>query len=184
MKGESETCVSREARRAPYCNVDAGTTDTRSCHERILAGYLSLVCFRFWLNSPGRHRRSLNFFNNWFVTGDYAVGGVGLRGGGAESGWATGTINMTGVPTSAQPIAAFLYWSTVETSTTPGATIGYFNGNQNSRRGLGNPQSPEPPCGPSGATLSGYADSFTVPMCFATCPSIPAMSRKPMASRR
>src|SRR5579872_7202032 len=75
---------------------------------------------------------SLNFFNNWFVTGDYAVAGVGLRGGGAgkNGGWATGTINVSGVPSNAQPIAAFLYWSTVESSTTPGATVGYFNGNR------------------------------------------------------
>src|SRR5580698_5038738 len=71
---------------------------------------------------------SLNFFNNWFVTGDYAVAGVGLRGTGT-SGFATGTIKMTGVPSGAQPIAAFLYWSTQEPSSTPGASIGFFNGN-------------------------------------------------------
>jgi hypothetical protein len=38
---------------------------------------------------------ALNFFNNWFVTGDYVVGGVGLRATGVN-GWATGTINITG----------------------------------------------------------------------------------------
>ena len=101
---------------------------------------------------------ALSFFNNWFVTGDYAVAGVGLRGAGVN-GWATGTINMTGVPTGADPIAAFLYWSTVETSATPSAANGYFNGYQIQGAVLGNPQSPNPPCwgsngsiGPAGTT--------------------------------
>jgi Legume lectin domain/Bacterial Ig-like domain (group 3)/YDG domain len=88
---------------------------------------------------------ALTFFNNWFVTGDYAVAGVGLRGTGVK-GWATGTINMSGVPSGAQPIAAFLYWSTVETTSTPGGAVGYFNGNEIQGLALGNPQSPNPPC--------------------------------------
>ena len=88
---------------------------------------------------------SLNFFNNWFVTGDYAVAGVGLKGTGV-SGFATGSISMTGVPSGAQPIAAFLYWSTVEPSSTPGASIGYFNGNKIQGAVLGNPQAPNPAC--------------------------------------
>jgi hypothetical protein len=94
---------------------------------------------------------SLNFFNNWFVTGDYAVAGVGLRGTGVN-GWATGTIRMTGLPAGAEPIAAFLYWSTVEATSPPGAAIGYFNGNKIQGAVLGNPQSPNPPCWSSGGT--------------------------------
>src|SRR5579872_4564521 len=96
---------------------------------------------------------SLNFFNNWFVTGDYAVAGVGLRGGGAgkNGGWATGKINMTGVPSNAQPIAAFLYWSTVESSTTPQGAAGYFNGNAITGQVLGSPNSP---CGGNGAAAA------------------------------
>ena len=88
---------------------------------------------------------SLTFFNNWFVTGDYAVSGVGLRGTGV-SGFATGNIQMSGVPSSAQPVAAFLYWSTVEPSSTPGAGVGYFNGNKIQGAVLGNPQSPNAAC--------------------------------------
>src|ERR1700733_14488242 len=99
---------------------------------------------------------ALSFFNNWFITGDYAVAGVGLRGTGVK-GWATGKIDMTGVPSGAQPIAAFLYWSTVETSSTPGATIGYFNGNEIQGLALGNPESPNPPCWSSGAAPKGSA---------------------------
>ena len=37
----------------------------------------------------------LNYFKNYFVTGDYAVSGVGLAG---KTGSATGTINLTSVP--------------------------------------------------------------------------------------
>ncbi|HXH49237.1 MAG TPA: hypothetical protein VNM47_07810, partial [Terriglobia bacterium] len=77
----------------------------------------------------------LNFGNNYFVTGDYVVAGVGLRGLGGSTGYATGTINMpdlysepaTGVPAGAQVIAAFLYWQTVESSqTTFAGQQGFF----------------------------------------------------------
>src|SRR5215831_17765344 len=41
---------------------------------------------------------ALNYFKNYYVTGDVAAAGVGgLRGTGVN-GLATGTINMTGVP--------------------------------------------------------------------------------------
>lgn len=93
----------------------------------------------------------LSFFNNWFVTGDYAVAGVGLRGTGIN-GWATGAINMTAVPAGAEPIAAFLYWSTVESTTTPSARVGYFNGHEIQGDVLGNAQNPNPPCWSSGGT--------------------------------
>ena len=86
---------------------------------------------------------ALNFFNNWFVTGDYVVAGVGLRGLGAKNGGlATGTINVTGVPSNGQPIAAFLYWSTVESSTTPSGANGSFNGKAITGNVLGSPNSP------------------------------------------
>ena len=52
---------------------------------------------------------ALPFFKNYFITGDYAVGGVGLRGRGVN-GLATGTIDMRGVPEGADIAAAFLYW--------------------------------------------------------------------------
>ncbi|HTS48240.1 MAG TPA: MBG domain-containing protein [Bryobacteraceae bacterium] len=98
---------------------------------------------------------SLTFFNNWFVTGDYAVAGVGLRGGGAgkNGGWATGKINMSGVPSNAQPIAAFLYWSTVESSQTPKGMAGYFNGSPITGQVLGTPNSP---CGNGAAAAFVY----------------------------
>jgi hypothetical protein len=76
----------------------------------------------------------LNFGNNYFVTGDYVVAGVGLRGLGVN-GYAPGTITMpdpntvpaTGVPPGAAVVAAFLYWQTVESSSTAFAgQTGYF----------------------------------------------------------
>src|SRR5215469_12419655 len=65
----------------------------------------------------------LNFSNNYFVTGDYVVAGVGLRGLGAN-GFATKQFTMpdansvpaAGVPQGAEIVAARLYWQTVESS--------------------------------------------------------------------
>ena len=67
----------------------------------------------------------LTFSNNYFVTGDYVVAGVGLRGLGVN-GYATKQFTMpdansvpsTGVPPGADIVAAFLYWETVESSQT------------------------------------------------------------------
>ena len=67
----------------------------------------------------------LNFENNYFVTGDYVVAGVGLRGIGLN-GFATKQFTMpdansvpsTGVPPGADIVAAWLYWETVESSQT------------------------------------------------------------------
>ena len=81
----------------------------------------------------------LHFGNNYFVTGDYVVAGVGLRGLGKHDvatglDLATGTINLpdaytvpsTGVPTGAQVVAAFLYWETVESTGGPTGQNGFF----------------------------------------------------------
>jgi X-X-X-Leu-X-X-Gly heptad repeat protein len=76
----------------------------------------------------------LNFENNYFVTGDYVVAGVGLRGLGVN-GFATQQFTMpdansvpaTGVPQGADIVAAYLYWATVESSqTTFAGENGFF----------------------------------------------------------
>lgn len=54
---------------------------------------------------------NLNLFRNYFVTGDYAVGGVGLRAKGA-GGLAKANIDIAGIPAQARIIAAWLYWQT------------------------------------------------------------------------
>ncbi|PYX39123.1 MAG: hypothetical protein DMG81_10095, partial [Acidobacteria bacterium] len=67
----------------------------------------------------------LTISNNYFVTGDYVVAGVGLRGLGVN-GYATKQFTMpdansvpsTGVPAGADIVAAILYWETVESSQT------------------------------------------------------------------
>jgi hypothetical protein len=78
---------------------------------------------------------SLNFFKNYFITGDYQVGGVGLSGMGVD-GIATGTIHfgdahMNRVPAEAEILAAFLYWQVVSTEslgTDSGSAGATFNG--------------------------------------------------------
>jgi hypothetical protein len=52
------------------------------------------------LNAP-------TFFNNYFLTGNYLVNGVGLKGTGVD-GFGTNTIAVSGVPADVTPIAAFL----------------------------------------------------------------------------
>jgi hypothetical protein len=78
---------------------------------------------------------ALKFFKNFFLTGDYAVAGVGLRGlggtNGSPAGLATGTISLTGVPAEADVVAAFLYWQVVSTDTLgpiSGSLAATFNG--------------------------------------------------------
>jgi len=80
---------------------------------------------------------ALRFFRNYFVTGDYAVGGVGLRTidgtaddqDGLADGFATRTIhfndvNGNAVPADANILAAFLYWQTVVTTSQGSGTDG------------------------------------------------------------
>jgi hypothetical protein len=89
----------------------------------------------------GQAADALHFFKNYFVTGDYAVAGTGLKNTGG-----VGAITMNGVPCTtgvglaasfatcttkvvsgatlpanlpADIVAAFLYWQTVETSPSP-----------------------------------------------------------------
>jgi hypothetical protein len=69
---------------------------------------------------PANAADALKFFKNYFVTGDYAIGGTGLQGLG-KNGFATGKIAISGVPAQADILAAFLYWATVEH--TPGSGL-------------------------------------------------------------
>ena len=94
---------------------------------------------------------SLTFFKNYFVTGDYVVGGVGLRGRGDLTGFATGTIGIpdqnsvpaAGVPAGADIVGAFLYWQTVEKSQSARAgQNGFFNGYAIAGKLLGNNNAP------------------------------------------
>ena len=97
----------------------------------------------------GRAADALSYFKSYYVTGDYVIAGVGLRGTGVN-GLATGTINVGGVPAGADLVAAFLYWETEESSPTPVAMNGFFDGHAIVGRLLGNPMNPA--CWSSGGT--------------------------------
>ena len=82
-------------------------------------GVLLAVVFVLLATKAGQGRAPaapLNFFKNYFVSGDYLVRGVGLKGAAAANGFATGKIAIPDnsvVAAGAQPVAAYLYWSTV-----------------------------------------------------------------------
>src|SRR6516225_1910600 len=65
----------------------------RSLKPRLLLSVVLLGLFA----QLGRAQDPLQYFKSYFVTGDYAVAGVGLYGQGVN-GYATGTITMSGVP--------------------------------------------------------------------------------------
>lgn len=67
-----------------------------------------------------RAAQSVNYFKNYFVTGDYVAAGVGLRGKGVN-GISTGTITIdpTQIPAGAEIMAAYLYWETLGPSSGP-----------------------------------------------------------------
>src|SRR5262249_49413003 len=100
----------------------------------------ALSCFALLTPSRAAAGAQLQLFKNYFVTGDYAAAGIGLRGkgvanpgaqaliGGANTFYATGTIKMTGVASQADIVAAFLYWQTMEFSNAPSAAGALFRG--------------------------------------------------------
>src|SRR5215469_1139565 len=112
-----------------------------------LKSRFSMIVLLIVLGKTGQAQDPLQFFKNYFVTGDYAVAGVGLNGQGVD-GYASNTITMTGVPCTtggpgpsttldaacaapgavpAEPIAAFLLWQSLETSTSPSSANGWFD---------------------------------------------------------
>jgi len=62
----------------------------------------------------------LNYFKNYFVTGDYVAAGVGMQRTGVN-GFATGTITIdpAKIPAGAEIVAAYLYWQTISSSGAP-----------------------------------------------------------------
>ena len=78
--------------------------------------------------TPSGYPDTLQFFKNYLVNGDYVVNGVGLRGQGDGTGFATGFIKVNNVPTDAVVVAAFLYWETIESTSAPSSANGFFQG--------------------------------------------------------
>src|SRR4029077_5760272 len=116
-------------------NVLPADTISRGCRPMLATAALPLLLL-LALRQPVEAQNQLTLSNNYFVTGDYVVGGVGLRGLGVN-GFATGKISIpdqnsvpaTGVPPGADIVAAFLYWETVEgNQLTLAGRNGFFNG--------------------------------------------------------
>src|SRR5437660_1431279 len=96
----------------------------------------------------------LNIFKNYFVTGDYVVGGW-VEAPPDGSGFAPGKISIPDtrqpaqngvpatVPAGADIVAAYLYWATVEGNQASFAGLnGFFNGYPMTGTVLGNPNAP------------------------------------------
>jgi hypothetical protein len=100
----------------------------------------------------------LTFFKNYFVTGDYRVYGVPIKGSPASGGFTTKdiTIPLGSVPAGAEPVAGFLYWSAVVADQSPGSGIAgaQFDGND-----LANVTKDLNPIGTSPCWSSGGAGS-------------------------
>ncbi len=77
---------------------------------------VALATSALW--APAAHAQTqpnLKYFKNYFLTGDYAAAGVGLRDRGTN-GLATDRIRIArpaGLPDDAEVVAAYLYWQTV-----------------------------------------------------------------------
>src|SRR5262245_19661928 len=121
----------------PPLHLSARTACTQG---RFASATLVLLCLGIVLVNSQRVRTAdpqdaLRFFRNYFITGDYVVGGVGLRTidgtaddeDGVADGFATRSIHFSGenaVPPNANILAAFLYWQTVVTTNQGSATDG------------------------------------------------------------
>src|SRR5215831_3893563 len=144
----------------------------RSASTILLAGSLMLV-------SSASGADALNYFQNYFVTGDAAYGSVGSLRGIGVNGIATGKITISGVPCTnfigpsaaivpctvsgsvpVDVVAAFLYWETEETATAPSAMNGVFDGKPIAGLNLGSPNNPA--CFSSGGTSGASTASGRV----------------------
>jgi hypothetical protein len=121
--------------------------------NHVLKFFARILALSSMMAAPANAADALKFFNHYFVTGDYAVGGVGLRGLGDATGFASGIINIPDanpgpelnppVPDGADIKAAFLYWQTVEkTKSALAGQNGFFNGHAIIGTVLGNPNAP------------------------------------------
>src|SRR5215831_8836798 len=107
--------------------------------SRILVGIIACICCSAFPAQPGLAQTTpLKFSNNFFVTGDYVVGGWKKTGtsGSLSSGTITipdrqayvSTAEDQRVPVGADVVAAFLYWSSVETAGSNAGQSGSFRG--------------------------------------------------------
>ena len=119
--------------------LNPSSSSRRSAAVRAL---LCIVCAALVCSAAFAQAQPLDFYKNYFVTGDYVVGGVGLRGLGVN-GFAFGNITISAIPAGADVVAAFLYWQTVEKSKSAFAgQSGFFNSHGITGSILGNLNAP------------------------------------------
>jgi hypothetical protein len=126
-----------------------------SCSHRLMfltAAFALLLAFAFAQPGLAQTTEPLKFSNNFFVTGDYVVGGWVKAT--SDGSFSTGTITIPDpqayvsnaplqqVPVGADVVAAFLYWSAVETVGSNAGSPGFFRGAPITGEGLGNPNAP------------------------------------------
>jgi hypothetical protein len=104
--------------------ISAVSLKSRLAHLFLLLALLSTAT-----QSSFGQANSLNFGDNFFVTGDYVVAGAHGMATNFSNGYAVGTFvipdanpgihGRTFVPLGAEVVAAILYWQTVETAVPP-----------------------------------------------------------------
>src|SRR5229473_4680883 len=124
----------------------------------------------------------LDFFKNWVITGDYALGGIGLKGLGVN-GFAEGNITIptcsaghaidaSCVPANTELLAALLYWEAKEA--TPGSgkagaqiksLVGADTFHNIYGKQVGNPNTP--PCWSDGSSPGSASGSSLLTVYFA-----------------
>jgi hypothetical protein len=134
----------------------------RRCTLKNLAVQMLAAIFLLVLGSAetgmAQNPPPLNIFTNYFVTGDYVVGGWVENPNLFANGFATGTISIPDctqyqamgqacpasvVPQGADIVAAYLYWATVEgNQSTFAGQQAVFNGYNIVGKVLGNPNAP------------------------------------------
>ena len=136
-----------------------------------------------WLLAQPAQAQSgpLSFFKNYFITGDYAVGGTSLWQKGSSDGKAAVEISVPGVPDGADILAAYLYVQTAEIVQWSGIDHAKFNGSDLGpglirwrRRSTG--ISPRRRAGPS-RILAAAGWSHTAPTSCGSCRSVRTASR-------
>jgi sugar lactone lactonase YvrE len=106
----------------PIVHTDATSTSGAGTYDITIAQgslWSANYSFNFVGGKLTINPDALNFFNNFFVTGDYAAGTTSLADG-------AGTITMGSIPAGAQFVAAFLYWQTLEQPASAPASLIQF----------------------------------------------------------
>ena len=106
-------------------SITGGALRSRPFRSSILLAALVMLLNQSGVNATGG--APLSFFKNYFVTGDYVVGGASLWRKGVN-GIASAAIPISGVPATADVLAAFLYVQTAEKAQWSGIDHARFNG--------------------------------------------------------